>query len=93
MNKLQIASAKTGKIYSYDLQRRVGGKYAVEGDASTRYEEVHFQVNVYADGEWLNFGSVDDESDTAGVLKAVHDVIEWDETPSDVLASMHSRFD
>ena len=93
MNKPQITSTKTGKVYTYELRRQIHGKYAVEGDASTRYEEVHFQVNVYADGEWLNFGSVDDESDTTGILEAVRGVIEWDETPSDVLASMHSRFD
>jgi hypothetical protein len=93
MNKPQITSTKTGKVYTYELKRQTRTDYARFMDASTRYERVYFQVDVYADGEFRNFGFVDDESDTAGVLKAVHDVIEWDETPSDVLASMHSRFD
>lgn len=88
-----ISSTKTGKVYTYELKRQTRTDYARFMDASTRYERVYFQVDVYADGKWLNFGFVDDESDTAGVLKAVHGVIEWDETPSEVLESMHSRFD
>ena len=93
MNKPQITSTKTGKVYTYELKHQTRTDYARFMDASTRYERVYFQVDVYADGEWLNFGFVDGESDTASVLMVVHDVIEWDETPSDVLASMHSRFD
>lgn len=96
MNKTKTnstTSARTGKVYTYDLERQTRTDYAEFMNASTRYERVYFQVNVYADGEWLNFGFVDDENDQEAIDRAVRDVIEWDETPASVLASMHSRFD
>jgi hypothetical protein len=93
MSKTQITSTKTGKVYTYELKRQTRADYARFMDASTRYERVYFQVDVYADGEFVNFGFVDNESDTAGILEAMHSVIEWDETSSNVLESMHSRFD
>lgn len=95
MNKTQnsVTSTKTGKVYTYDIERQSRTSYYAFMDASTKYERVYFQVNVYVEGKRLNFGFVDDENDTAGILKAVYDVIEWDETPNEVLQSMHSRYD
>ena len=96
MNKTKtnsITSTKTGKVYTYDLERQTRTAYAEFMNPETKYEKVYFQVNVYVDGKRINFGFVDDSNDTAGILSAVHDVIEWDETPSDVLASMHSARD
>jgi len=86
-------SARTGKVYSYDLERQTRTDYAEFMNPATRYERVYYQVNVYADGERVNFGFVDDASDPAAVLDAVRRVVEWDETPAHVLESMHSRFD
>lgn len=88
-----IYSTKTGKVYTYDIERQTQTAYAEFMNASSRYEKVYFQVNVYADGKRVNFGFVDDSNDTAGILSAVRGVIEWDETPNEVLESMHSRFD
>ena len=43
--------------------------------------------------ERINFGFVDDANDSMAIYEAVSRVIEWDETPDEVLAKMHSRFD
>ena len=60
---------------------------------ATRYERVYYQVNVYVHDLRINFGFVNDDTDAVAVYKAVQGVIEWDETPSTVLESMHSRYD
>lgn len=88
-----ISSTKTGKVYTYDLERQTRAAYAEFMNPASWYEKVYFQVNVYVDGKRLNFGFVDNENDMAGILSVVRDVIEWDETPSDVLESMHSARD
>lgn len=88
-----ISSTKTGKVYTYDIERQTRTAYAEFMNPASRYEKVYFQVNVYVDGKRLNFGFVDDENDAAEILGVVQDVIEWDETPDKVLESMHSRFD
>jgi len=88
-----ITSPTTGKVYTYDIERQTRTAYAEFMNPATRYEKVYFQVNVYVDGKRLNFGFVDDENDQFEVDSVVRDVIEWDETPSEVLESMHSRFD
>jgi hypothetical protein len=81
------------KTISHTITRRTRTDYARFMDASTRYERVYFQVDVYADGEFVNFGFVDDENDTAAIDSVIREVMEWANTPSDVLESMHSRFD
>jgi hypothetical protein len=81
------------KTISHTITRRTHTDYARFMDASTRYERVYFQVDVYVDGELVNFGFVDDENDTAAIDRVIREVMEWANTPSDVLASMHSRFD
>lgn len=88
-----ISSTKTGKVYTYDIERQTRTAYAEFMNPASRYEKVYFQVNVYADGKRLNFGFVDDENDQFEIDSVVRDVIEWDETPDKVLESMHSRFD
>lgn len=88
-----ITSPKTGKVYTYDIERQTRTAYAEFMNPASRYEKVYFQVNVYADGKRLNFGFVDDENDQFEIDSVVRDVIEWDETPDKVLESMHSRFD
>lgn len=86
-------SAKTGKVYSYDLERQTRTDYAEFMNPATRYERVYYQVNVYSGGERVNFAFVDDAGDAMAIYEAVGRVIEWDETPAGVLESMHSRFD
>ena len=81
------------KTISHTITQLTRTDYARFMDASTRYERVYFQVDVYADGEFVNFGFVDDENDTAAIDSVIRDVMEWANTPSDVLESMHSRFD
>ena len=81
------------KTISHTTTRQTRTAYARFMDASTRYERVYFQIDVYADGEFVNFGFVDDENDQVGIDRVIQDVLEWANTPSDVLASMHSRFD
>jgi len=88
-----ITSPNTGKVYTYDIERQTRTAYAEFMNPATRYEKVYFQVNVYVDGKRLNFGFVDDENDQFEVDSVVRDVIQWDETPNEVLESMHSRFD
>lgn len=86
-------TSKSGKVYVYDLERKTRTDYREFMNAATKYERVYYQVNVYADGKRLNFAFVDDADDAMAIHKAVLGVVEWDETPSGVLASMHSRFD
>ena len=86
-------TAKSGKIYAYDLERRSRTAYAEYMNPESKYEKVYYQVNVYVDGKRINFGFVDDANDSMAIYEAVSRVIEWDETPSHVLESMHSRFD
>jgi hypothetical protein len=78
---------------TYTLTRQTRTDYARFMDASTRYERVYFQVDVYVDGKRINFGFVDDENDQAGIDRVVREVVEWANTPSDVLESMHSARD
>ena len=86
-------TSKTGKVYAYDLERQTRTAYAEYMNPESRYEKVYYQVNVYADGKRINFAFVDDADDAMAVHKAVLGVVEWDETPDEVLAKMHSRFD
>ena len=67
--------------------------YGLKGVSEGKYEKVYYQVNVYVDGKRINFGFVDDANDSMAIYEAVSRVIEWDETPDEVLAKMHSRFD
>lgn len=90
---LGARTAKSGKIYVYDLERQTRTDYREFMNPATEYERVYYQVNVYVDGKLINFGFVDDANDSAAIYDAVTRVIEWDETPSEVLASMHSRYD
>ena len=88
-----ITSQKTGRVYTFTTERQTRIDYAAFMDVSTKYERVYYQVNVAVDGKYLNFGFVNDDTDAVAVYKAVQGVIEWDETPSKVLESMHSRYD
>lgn len=80
-------------VISHTLTRRTRTDYAEFMNPASRYEKVYFQVDVYADGEYLNFGFVDDENDTDGIDRVIRNVLEWANTPAHVLESMHSRFD
>lgn len=96
MNQTKVISAytsETGEVYSYDLERRTRTAYAEFMNPATKYEKVYYQVNVYVDGKWINFAFVDDAEDAMTIHEAVRGVIKWLETPDEVLASMHSRFD
>jgi hypothetical protein len=78
---------------SHTLTRQTRTAYAEFMNPATRYEKVYFQVDVYADGKYLNFGFVDDENDTEAIDRVVRGILEWANTPDSVLESMHSRFD
>jgi hypothetical protein len=78
---------------SHTLTRQTRTAYAEFMNPATRYEKVYFQVDVYADGKYLNFGFVDDENDTDGINRVIREVLDWANTPDSVLESMHSRFD
>jgi hypothetical protein len=96
MNKttpLTYTSPATGKTYTYDLNRQTRVDYRDPYGENIRYEREYFQVNVYVNGNRINFGFVDDCQDESDVLNAVKSVVEWDETPNEVLESMHSHFD
>jgi len=88
-----ITSQKTGKIYTFTTARQTRTDYAAFMDVSTKYERVYYQVDVNVDGKRLNFGFVDDDTNAVAVYKVVQDAIEWDETPNEVLALMHSARD
>ena len=86
-------TSKTGEVYSYDLERQTRTDYAEFMNPATRYEKVYYQVNVYHAGKRVNFAFVDDADDGMAIHKAVRGVIKWLETPDEVLAKMHSRYD
>lgn len=89
-----FASEKTGDLFSFSLEEKVRADYAEPGNPDSRYDRVYFQVNVYDEhGLRINFGFVDNDNDLEAIEKVVRDVICWAETPTDVLDSMHSRFD
>lgn len=94
MNKTTPAKGQlTISDVTYTLTRQSRTAYAEFMNPATKYEKVYFEVTVYADGKRLNFGFVDDENDQAGIDRVLADVVEWYNTPSEVLESMHSRFD
>ncbi len=87
-------TAKSGKTYSYDLERQTRTDYAEFMNPATKYERVYFQVNVYdTNGKSINFGFVNDENDVEAIFSEVERIDEWVHTPAHVLESMHSRFD
>jgi hypothetical protein len=79
---------------TYTVTRQTRTDFATMGDPSSRYERVYFEVDVYdAEGKRINFGFVDDPTDQEAIDSVVRDVLEWANTPAEVLESMHSRFD
>lgn len=96
MNETKVIGAytsKTGEVYSYDLERQTRTAYAEYMNPESKYEKVYYQVNVYHAGKRVNFAFVDDADDAMAIHEAVRGVIKWLETPDEVLAKMHSRFD
>ena len=80
--------------YTYDWKKQTRTAYAEFMNPATKYEKTYYQINVYnPEGDYINFGLVDDINDTEAVLNAVREVIDWDNTPPEVLERMHSRFD
>ena len=80
--------------YTYDWKKQTRTAYAEFMNPATKYEKTYYQINVYnPEGDYINFGLVDDINDTEAVLNAVRGVIDWDNTPAEVLERMHSRFD
>jgi hypothetical protein len=59
----------------------------------TRFADHLFQVNVYADGRFLNFGFIGEENDADGINRVIREVTGWVNTPSRILQSMHSARD
>lgn len=79
---------------TYTLTRQTRTVYAKFMDASTRYEQVYYQVDVLdANGKCINFGFVDDPTDQAAIDNVVREILGWANTPITVLASMHSARD
>lgn len=95
MNKTAPAKGQlTISDVTYTLTRQSRTAYAEFMNPATKYEKVYFQVDVFGpEGKRINFGFVDDEADQSGIDRVLADVIEWYNTPSHVLESMHSRFD
>lgn len=80
--------------YTYDWKKQTRTAYAEFMNPATKYEKTYYQINVYnPEGDYINFGLVDDINDTEAVLNAVRGVIDWDNIPPEVLERMHSRFD
>jgi hypothetical protein len=79
---------------TYTVTRQTRTDFATMGDPDSRYERVYFEVDVYdAEGKRINFGFVDDPTDQEAIDRVVAEIVEWANTPSEVLESMHSRFD
>lgn len=79
---------------TYTLTRQTRTAYAEFMNPATRYEKVYFQVDVYdANGKRINFGFVDDPTDQDAIDRVIREVIEWANTPDEVLESMHSAWD
>lgn len=95
MNKTTPAKGQlTVSDVTYTLTRQSRTAYGEFMNPATKYEKVYFQVDVFGpEGKRINFGFVDDEGDQGAIERAVLDVIEWYNTPNEVLASMHSARD
>jgi polyisoprenoid-binding protein YceI len=79
---------------THTVTRQTRTDFATMGDPASRYERVYFEVDVYdAEGKRINFGFVDDPTDQEAIDRVVAEIVEWANTPSEVLESMHSRFD
>lgn len=81
------------KTISHTITRQTRTAYAEYMNPASRYEKVYFQVDVYVDGKRLNFGFVDDENDTDAINRVIQDVLDWANTPDEVLEKMHSAWD
>jgi hypothetical protein len=85
-----------GMTYSYTLERKSRVAYAEFMNPTSKYEKVYYQVNVFHLTDRttpINFAFVDNPTDTVALQRAIEEVIEWYNTPSQVLASMHSPRD
>jgi hypothetical protein len=88
---LSIQSPKTNKVYKFGIERQTRTAYAEYMNPSTKYEREYFQVTVYSpEGKMLNFGFVDDITNTDEVNGKVLDVISRIENPG---PDIGSRFD
>jgi hypothetical protein len=86
----------TGTTYSYSLERKTRLAFAEFMEPTSAYEEVYYQVNVanpQSPDRRLNFGFVNNPNDITAIQKVIEDIDNWNNTPSEVLASMHSARD
>jgi hypothetical protein len=94
MTERKVFQADSGALYTYDWAHTVRTEYGEFMNPASRYKKVYYQINVYdSEGEFVNFGFVNDITDTDSVIKSVKDVVEWHNAPAHMLEEMHSRFD
>jgi hypothetical protein len=84
---ISVQSPNTSAVYQFNIERQTRTSFNENG--AFQYE--YFQVNVHdSEGKWLNFGLVDDITDTQEVNGKVLDVISRIENPG---PDIGSRFD
>lgn len=88
---ITIQSPQTDRLYKFDLERQTRTDYAEYMNPDSKYEREYFQVNVYDErGHRLNFGFLDELTDTDSVQNCVLSVIDFIENPE---PDISSRFD
>lgn len=85
---ITIQSPKTNRLYKFDLERQTRIAFAEYMNPDSKYEREYFQVNVYDErGRRLNFGFIDELTDTDEVQNCVLSVIDFIENPGPDISS------
>jgi hypothetical protein len=88
---ISVQSPQTNQVYKLGIERQTRTAYAEYMNPETKYEREYFQVTVYSpEGKMLNFGFMDDITNTDEVNGKVLDVISRIENPG---PDIGSRFD
>jgi len=88
---ISVQSPKTNQLYKLGIKRQTRVAYAEYMNPKTKYEQEYFQVTVHnSDGKMLNFGFVDDITNTDEVNNCALSVIDFIENPG---KDVSSRFD
>jgi hypothetical protein len=88
---ISIQSPKTNQVYKLGIKLQTRTAYAEYMNPETKYTKEYFQVTVYSpEGKMLNFGFMDDITNTDEVNGKVLDVISRIENPG---PDIGSRFD
>lgn len=85
---ISIQSPKTNQVYKLGIELQTRTAYAEYMNPETKYTKEYFQVTVYSpEGKMLNFGFVDDITNTDEVNNCALSVIDFIENPGPDVSS------